>query len=303
MVAINGFPASVTGATGQFTSGGTSTGYIQGHVEPDAASMQWLQAGWVAQSETIPMWGGVAVNAALNPISTALSSVSAAGGQTLTRATSVATTLGFTAYNQAHNLVIDTNNNVPTAGSGQSISYFANGSRARIAVQCDPSLISLRGGQINQQVSWDFVSQMLIPYTAAYGPATITNAVWSATNGGQVVFTVTSDLSAVLTAGKDFEVTGVVNTGGASTSAFNGMYTVVSSTSTTVTAVMLATVSPGTYASGGTIVAGGGALPVTVLDVRPTGNMVVSYNPLTGLRNWNFNGAAALIKLTGGTVA
>ena len=37
---------------------------------------------------------------------------------------------------------------VQLAGSGGQVMYYRIGSRARIAVACDPNLISLRGGLI-----------------------------------------------------------------------------------------------------------------------------------------------------------
>jgi len=170
-------------------------------------------------------------------------------------------------------------------------------------VACDPALINLRGGQINQQVSWDFVSQELVPYAPAYTAVTITGAVWASTSGGQITYTVGTDLTTKLSAGDDIDVSGVVSTGGTGGS-FNGIWSVVSVTSTTVVVVALAATGYfGTYSSGGTIAAAGGALPVTVLDVQPAGNMTVSYNSVSGYTTWNYSGACAIIQLTGGTTA
>ncbi len=59
----------------------------------------------------------------------------------------------------------------------------------------------------------------------------------------------------------------------------------------------LAAATIGTYASGGSLLAGGGALPVKVLDVKADNNMIVSYDPITGYATWNQNGAAALIQI------
>ena len=98
-------------------------------------------------------------------------------------------------------------------------------------------------------------------------------------------------------------MSGIVSTGGAG-GTFNGIWTVVSTTSTTVVVLALAASGYyGTYSSGGTIAANGGALPVTVLDVMPSGCMTVSNSTATGYTNWNFNGACAIIQLTGGTTA
>lgn len=96
--------------------------------------------------------------------------------------------------------------------------------------------------------------------------ATITNAVWASTSGGQTTFTVSSDLSASLSVGSPVVVTGVVNTGGSSSGAFNGTWNVVSLSSTTVVVSQAAGSSPGTYASGGSMK--GKLIHVCAFDIR-----------------------------------
>jgi hypothetical protein len=301
MTASNGFPILTTAGKGLF-NGASSTGLIQGQAFPDPATRYALRSGIVSADETVLMWGGIGVYADISPISS--TGPSQVLGQVLGRATSLSGStalVGFSVFDQAYNMVNDPTNPVPTAGSGQSINYYPLGSRARIAVACDPSLISLRGGLINQQVSWDFTSQMLIPFSASYPATTITGAVWASTSGGQITFTVGTDLTADIDAGDDIEVSGIVYTGGTGGN-FNGMWTVVSITSTTiVVAAPAASGYYGTYSSGGTVLAGGGALPVTVLDVQPTGCMTVS--SVGGVYTYNYNGACAVIQLTGGTTA
>lgn len=301
MVATNGFPSQTTSGQGLF-NGASSTGYIQGQAFADPATRFALRSGIVSQNETLPMWGGIGVYALISPISS--SGPKQRMGQSLGRATSLTGStalVGFSVFDQAYNMINDPNNPVPTAGSGQSANYYPLGSRARVAVACDPSLISLRNGMINQQVSWDFTTQQLIPYSGSYAQTTITGAAWASTGGGQVTFTVSTDQTANINAGDDIEVSGVVNTGGASTGAFNGMWTVLSITSTTIVVSAPASGSIGTYASGGVVLAGGGALPVTVLDIQPSGCMTVQSTG--GLYTYNYNGACALIQLTGGTTA
>lgn len=304
MAASNGFPNPTTSGQGLF-NGASSSGYVQGQAQPDPATRFALRSAIVAEAETIVMWGGIGVYAHVPPIST--SGPAQALGEVIGRATQIAAAatslVGFSTFDQAYNLVNDPQNPVPTAGSGQNINYYPLGSRARLAVKCAPGLVNLRGGQINPQVSWDFVNQMLVPYAPAYNDNVITNAVWASTGGGQVTFTVTDDPSSEYTSGDVITVTGVVNTGGSSTDVFNGVFVVKSVSSSTVVVEYLASGSPGTYASGGKILAGGGALPVTVLDVQPEGNIVVDYDAVTGRATYNYNGSAALIQLTGGTTA
>ena len=301
MAAVNGFPMSTTAGQGLF-NGASSRGLIQGQAFPDPATRNALRAGIVSPNETIPMFGGIAVNALLSPIATSNASAHSLG-MSLTRATSIATTLGFTVFDQAYNMLTDPNNTVPTAGSGQSINWYALGSRARIAVACDPSLVSLRGGAINAQVSWDWTANQLVPYVPTNPAITITGATWANTNGGQITFTVSTNPTSYFSAGSDIEVTGVVSTGGTGGS-YNGQWVVVSTTSTTIVVVALAATGfYGTYSSGGTVLAGGGALAVTVLDVQAGGCMTAAYSSTTGYTTYNYNGSCAIIDLSGGTVA
>lgn len=303
MAASNGFPNLTTSGQGLF-NGASSVGMIQGQADPDPATRFALRGGIVSSSETVPMWGGIGVYADVPPVSA--SGPNQVLGPVLGRATSISGALpllGFTVFDQSYNLVTDPSNPVPTAGSGQSINFYSLGSRARIAVACDPSLVSLRGGLLNAQVSWDFVNQRLVPYSPAYAADTITGAVWASTSGGQITYTVSTDLTADLNAGDDINVSGIVETGGTGGS-YNGSFVVVSVTSTTiVVAAPAASGYYGTYTSGGSVLAGGGALPVTILDVQPTGCITVDYNSASGLVTYDYNGACAKIQLTGGTTA
>lgn len=296
----NGYPSQTTSGAGLF-NGARSTGLIQGHAFPDPATRNALQSGIVSQGETLPMFGGLGIFSDLSPISA--SGPAQVLGPVIGRATSLATLTGFSCSDQAYNLVSDPNSPVPTAGSGQSMNFYALGSRARLAVAADEGLIDMRGSLITSKVSWDFVAQKLIPYSAPYSQAAITNAVWSATTGGEIAYTVGTDLTATLGVGDDIEIGTIVQTGGAGGN-LNGSFIILAITANTITvsAPAAAGFYP-TYVSGGDVMAGGGALPVTLLDIQPVGNMVASYNSITGLTTWNYSGSAAIIQLTGGTVS
>lgn len=301
MTANNQFPTATTGGLGLF-DGASSVGLIVGQGEPDPSTRFRLRGGVLSANETIPMVGGVGVYALTPPIST--TGPVTPLGPSIGRATGLATTgsfplAGFSTFDQAYNMVNNPASPVASAGSGQSVNYYPLGSLARIAVACDPALISLRNKPVNatNAVSWDFIDQQLVPYTPAYGAVTITGAVWSNTNGGQISFTVGTDLSAIVAAGSDISVSGVVNTGGASTAAFNGEWVVVSADSTHVVVAAPAAATIGTYASGGTIAAAGGSLNVTILRIEPANCMVPVYNAATGNWSWNYSGAAALIQI------
>ena len=47
--------------------------------------------------------------------------------------------------------------------------------------------------------------------------------------------------------------------------------------------------------SGGTVLAGGGALDVDVIDMNVGNSMTVEYNPTTGFATWNRQGDCAII--------
>lgn len=296
----NGFPIQTTAGQGLF-NGARSTGLIQGQAFPDPATRNALQSGIVSQNETKPFFGGLAVKASISPISA--SGPNQVLGPVLERATSNSAITGFSVFDQAYNLISDPSNPVGTAGSGQSMNFYALGSRARIAVACSPALVSLLGSQVNAQVSWDYNAQELVPYSGSYSNTVISGAVWASTSGGRITYTVATDLTSYINAGDQIDTSGIVETGGTGGS-LNGAFTVVSITSTTIIVAAPATAGYyATYTSGGLVLAGGGALPVTVLDIQPSGCMVVDYNAATGFTTWNYNGAAAIIQLTGGTTA
>lgn len=298
MTALNGFPLATTAGQGLF-NGASSNGYIQGQAFADPAVRNALRAGIVGSGETVPMWGGIGVNALITPVSAG--GPKNALGQSLVRATSLSTLVGFTVFDQAYNMVNSPGSPVPTAGSGQSINYYPLGSRARIALACSTNLVNLYGQAINSQVSWDFTNNELIPYSAPYPQTTITAASWASTGGGRIDYTVSSDLTADITAGDWIDTAAIVETGGTGGS-LNGFFEVysISATHIVVIAPAVAGYYP-TYTSGGHVNAGGGALAVTVLDVQGNGCMVV--DPITGQYTWNYDGACALVQLTGGTVA
>lgn len=295
MTASNGFPSMTTAGQGLF-NGASSTGLIQGQAFPDAAVRNALRSGIVSQNETVPMWGGIGVYADISPIS----STGPKGqlGQVLGRATALTGStalVGFTVFDQAYNMVTDPNNPVPTAGSGQSINYYPLGSRARIAVACDPALVSLRGGLINQQVSWDFVNQLLVPYEAsAY---TVSSGTYNSTTGAVVL---TLSTTPAFSAGDSIIVSSATGTG--SYASINGTWTVTAVSGNTVTYTIATGLT--LTITGGSLTQGSGtasALPVTVLDVQPSGCMTVQTTG--GLYTYNYSGACAIIQLTGGTTA
>jgi hypothetical protein len=287
-------PMLTTNAAGSFRN--LSGGFIQGVAMDDPAIRNSLANGVLKSSDTLPMWGGVAISEfiALPESSTAHTTLI---GNDVARATTLSNITGFSVFDQAHNMITTPQNTVPLALANMSVNFYRLGCGARIPVRCSSSLIALRSGLIagTTLASWDFQAQELVPYTPAYVANPITGAVWANTAGGQVTYTVTNDLSAVLSAGSVIDVTGVVNTGGTGTGVYNGTFVVVSVTSTTIVVTYVAAASPGTYASGGSVAAGGGNLPVKVLTILDSNCRTVNYNAATGFATWNENDLAALI--------
>lgn len=294
-------PALASSVTGSF--GTEWNGLIAGMSMPDPDSLYWLSAGFLASSETLPMYGGILISEAVPTPQTSppLTPNPSLGGPII-RATNVAgagnagNATGFSVFDQNYSAVNSPQSEVPLTPTYGAVNFYRFGSNRRIAVPCSTALSTLEANPITALVSWDYTAQMLIPYSAAYAQATISGATWASTGGGQTQFTVNVDYSGKLDAGDLIEVTGVVNTGGSSTSAFNGQWSVVSvDDATHITVATPSSVSLGTYASGGLVLAGGGALPVRVLKFEFGNSMTVSYNSTTGFANWNRSGNAALI--------
>jgi hypothetical protein len=279
-------PFGTTNATGSFNI--DSAGYIQGLSMDSPSVRNQLAGGIVALTETLPMFGGIAIS---ETVPTGYVTGSSSGPKSLGGPVSRATAItgskpvtGFTVFDQAHHMVGTLNSPVPLAIPGMSVHFYRLGTGARIPLNCDPSLISLQGGLITQQVSWDFTTQRLVPYVAAYGNDTITAASYN-TGTGQVTFTTTAAHG--LVAGNDFAVAGMVPTG------YNGAYTALTGTTGSTIVAALAT-NPGSATTFGAVQGGGGALPISILDVAPTNCMTISLDPVSGLSSWNRNGACAL---------
>lgn len=287
-IPFNYMPTTV--AAGTFNA--QSVGWVQGSFVPDPAIRNSLASGVLATTETIPMWGGVAINETVTPNGTGLVPDGVLGGL-ITRATNVTANAagsitGFSVFDQAYGMAITPQSPVPLAASSMQVNFFRLGSNAQIIVACDPSLASLETGTVNAQVSWDFGLQRLAPFVAAYPANVITAASWANTSGGQATLTTTTNHGVAV--GDDFTVTGITP------AAYNGTFTAITGTATNslVYALPLAS-TPGAGSAFGTLVAGGGALNVKVLEIQTTGCMVVSYNPATGYATWNYNGCVAKI--------
>lgn len=285
-------PMLTTNAAGSFSV--QSEGYVQGTALDDPAIRYQLANGVLAQTESLPMWGGVAIYEDMpNP---GFGNVT---GPTVGRATATANLTGFSVFNQGHAMINWPQNKVPIVGQGGTVPFFRLGTNARIPVACDPSLVSLQGGLINQQVSWDFNNQVLQPYDASTATVSITSQTASFASGVWTVAVVTAAASLVGAVGDSINISGATNSGTGGASLVNGNQIVTSFTdnqhfSYQVTAPAGAI---GTIAGTQVLNQGTGALNVKVLEINQGNSKVVVWNQSLLTANWNLTGTVALIQI------
>jgi hypothetical protein len=275
-------PSATTVAAGAF--GVDSLGLVQGDAYPDPAIIYKRASGTLAQSETLPMWGGVGIS---TDVGGAAGGPNGALGTIITRATSEANLIAFSTW--SYGQINSPQSPVPLAGSGMQVEYFRLGSGARIVLQADPLLVSLQGGLTTQQVAWDFTNQLLVPYI---GALTVSSGSYNNTTG-----IVTLVMSAPVTFSPGDSITVVVTGHTGNGNLLAGTYTALTASGTSVTynagaGIGASAITSGTLTVGG---AASSALDVQVLDIVPTNCMTVDYPVVGGNATWNFNGAAAVV--------
>jgi hypothetical protein len=288
-MAISFNPMPTSNAGGLFAT--ASDGLVQGEYQFDPVSRQYLAGGYVASTETLGMYGGIAISESIP-----LSGVAQAIGGSIARASAIANITGFTVATQMHNGIVTQGVVGPgLVTAGMSVQFARLGSKVRLAVKCDPSLVDLDGGLINQQVSWDFNNQVLAPYETTATYALATAAATYNNNGTWTVAITASVATPVGAVGDSINISGITGTGNAYV---NGNQTVSSFTSNESFSILV-TAPAGAI---GTLVAtsaqlnyGTGALPVQVLSIVPNSKVVVQ--SATGAATWVNNGTAALIVL------
>jgi hypothetical protein len=167
-IAIN--PYVQTSAAGMFNI--ESDGFIVGTAMPDPATRFALAGGWLATAETLPMFGGIAINESIPterstaPVTPTRPDISLGG--VIARATTLAagagSVTGFSVFDQNYAAVNTPQSPVPVVGSGGLVNFYRLGSGARVALAIDPALVTLEGGLITQQVSWDFALQRIVAF-------------------------------------------------------------------------------------------------------------------------------------------
>lgn len=287
-------PYVTTNAAGSFNV--LSGGLWQGMPLDDPSVRNYLAGGVLATSETLPMWGGVAISEAV-PGSTG--NPNAVLGSIITRATTNTVTsanglTGFSVFQQNYSAVNTPQSPVPLVASGGQVNFYRLGSGARIPVALDPSLISLEGSIISSQVSWDFTNQRLQPYDASTATFAISSATWASTGGGTL--TIVAGAAVPFGLGDTVSITGATNSGSGGAGVINNSFVINGYTDNEhfTLAAPAASGVFGTIAGSPVINAGTGALNVRVLKFEIGNSATVSYSPTVG-GVWNRTDSCALI--------
>jgi hypothetical protein len=269
----------------------SADGLRQGTAFPDPSTRFRLRGCTLASTETLPMWGGVGVfmnvpggsgnpNYSLGPV--------CGRALALTGASALA---GFSVFDQDYAMITSPQSPVPLIGSYGMVNVYPLGSLARIVVEADPSLVSLRQGPIGAQVSWDFTNQLLVPFL---GTLTVSSGTYNNTTG-----VITLVMSAPVTFSPGDSVTLAALTGTGAFASLDGTWTALTASGTGVTLQGPVGVGASTITGGSATVGGAAsqALPCKVLDVQSTNCETVVYDPVTGFATWAYNGAAAVLQI------
>ena len=298
-------PVITTNALGSFNV--STAGYIQGMALDQPAARSWLSGGILAASETLPMWGGLPI---VESIPTpAVANPNAALGGIITRATALTSTGGLTGwsvFDQQYAAINSPQSQVPLVGTYGQVNFYRTGSGARIAVACDPNLVTTEGVPINKAAtwSWNWLGGFLQTYDASTPTYAVTSLTYSAANGGQIAVVMGVADPNITQVGDIVWISGATTGGTGGNAAVNGAFVVNTWTSTSAFTVA-ATNSGGAAYYGtiaGTILLNEGtgdaaATPVflRVLEVQVGNSFTVNYNSITGFATWNQTGSTAII--------
>ena len=299
MATIGFNPYATTNAAGSFAA--QSGGYIQGTAQVQPASRYDLAGGVLAASETLAMYGGVAIYEQIpnpaNPLTAPNRDLGSIVGRATTLTQTSATGIaGFAVFDQNTAAVNSPSSPVPLVGSGGAVNFYRLGSLAKIVVQADPGIASIVGGSIGQNVSWDFNNQLLVPYSASASTIAASTYTWASTAGGRLTV-VAASATNVAAVGDEVYITGATNTGTGGATVVNGSFTVDTFTDNqhfTLAAPGNATIF-GTIGGSPLINNAGGALPVKVVDFNFGNSLIVNYNPTTNNATWSRTGSTAVI--------
>jgi hypothetical protein len=151
-------------------------GLVQGTSWPSPTAIFHLAGGFVAGTETDPMFAGLAITELVptQPGSPPITPAVELGGA-IKRATTVPAPpavvqtdiTGFVVSDQNPSAINSPQSPVPLSDIYMQVNFYRLGSGARIVVAMDPALVSLYGQNIRGPVGWDFANQRItVPGTA-----------------------------------------------------------------------------------------------------------------------------------------
>jgi hypothetical protein len=160
-------PYIQTNAPGMFNI--ESDGLVVGTAYPDPAARFALAGGWLAQAETLPMWGGIGISENIAQERPPVTRADVALGSIIARATANANLTGFSSFDQNYAAVNSPQSPVPSVDKGGLVNFYRIGCGIRLALAIDAALITLEGGLITQAVAWDYTNQRIIAGTGFPG--------------------------------------------------------------------------------------------------------------------------------------
>jgi hypothetical protein len=161
--------------TAQGTFGVQWDGLTQGTDYPAPNAIYNLAGGYVAPTETDPMYGGIGISENVpTPQGSPATTPALELGGPIARAAQVQQSTGpaqldltgFSVFTQDYAMINSPQSPVPLADIYMQVNFYRLGSGARIAVAIDPALVNLYGRIITSIVGWDFTLQRLIAGTA-----------------------------------------------------------------------------------------------------------------------------------------
>lgn len=159
-------PMLTTGPSDSFAL--DAEGAVAGTMNDDPALRYQIEGGVISSAESGIIYGGIPILLKLPATATQPAN---AQGPVVLKATNYATTTAWAIFNQASAMLITPSSNVPTASTGMSVNFLRAGSRARIVLPIDPTLVdTVLGGNDTQTVSWDFTAQQIVAFSSTALP-------------------------------------------------------------------------------------------------------------------------------------
>jgi hypothetical protein len=158
-------PVITTTAAGSFSV--TLDGLVQGMAMDDPSSRNWLSGGQLAQTETLPMVGGIPITETVPvpPVAPAVGPQHALQN-IISRATTAANMTGISVFNQNWSAINSPQSPVPLLDPGMLVNFYRFGTNARIPLNLNPAAV-ITGLVITTPLFWDAANQWV--HTVAAG--------------------------------------------------------------------------------------------------------------------------------------